>query len=357
MPRPRPHTPAPRPGPSRRTVLRAGAAALAGGTAYAAAGPSHAAPASRTAAPVFDLETAAEPLFTHARLHHDRTILQSFAFDGADQHCYTVQIVQGGTDLPGDAPGDSEYAERNRRGDLTLTRLDADGTRTGHMYLKGFGHGVSIGFEPGGHLWSEVDAVTEGASGWGTRLLRFPFDDGAVIDAAETPGLDRRVLVDGADRTTANVDPAHERLVMRYRVDGGFRFAVYDVADATGPDAEPLFDVAQPAELTGTTFQGYTVFGDHLYLLDGEIYGDGNPPGSGGNTHLTRVDLRDGTTTQRVRTLAGEDLHRREPEGMGIHLTDPADPSSAGLCFGFGTSTTPDPDASRLATIYRIPLP
>ncbi|SDT48861.1 hypothetical protein [Jiangella sp. DSM 45060] len=342
---------------SRRAFVRLGGA-VAGAGALAAAGTT-AAPAAGLPgrARPFDLTTPAEPFLVNVGLHDQRTIMQSFAVDSPGGHVYVVQITQGGTILPGDAPGDEAYARRVARGDLTLSKLDLTGNLLGHMYLKRFGHGVAIGVERSGrdvHLWTEVDAVTEGTSGWGTRLLRFPFADGTVIDADTTPDLQRRELLPGVDRTTCNVDPVHRTLVMRYRRDGAFRYALFDLDDVRRerPAYVPVADVAQPDVLSGgPVFQGYATYGRDLYLYDGQIYSDTNPPSGQGNAHLTRVDWRTGAVAERVRTTDGHELHRREPEGLGVWLASPGRRPTARLGFAFGTSLTADPDDDRLCTI------
>lgn len=360
----------------RRHFVRLGGAAAAGlmtagtvGTAGASGATASArlASANSTAGPGgppsrFDLDVEADALFVNRELHDQRTIMQSFAVDARGGHVYVVQITQAGTPLPGDEPGDEEYARRAARGDMTLTKLGLAGNRLGHMYLKRFGHGVAIGVERTGdsvHLWTEVDAVTEGSSGWGTRLLRFPFENATVIDADTTPGLARRELLPGVDRTTCNVDPLSRTLVMRYRRDGSFRYALFHLGHVREERSSytQIADVAQPGVLSGTTFQGYASHGRYLYLLDGRIYSDSNPPEGRGNTHLTRVDWRTGEVEQRVHATDFHELHRREPEGMGVWLDSNGRPSSARLGFAFGTSETADPADDRLCTILYKPLP
>ncbi|TDE15096.1 teichoic acid biosynthesis protein C [Jiangella asiatica] len=357
---------------TRRGVLRAGGAVAASVAVGAVAAPVVAgsvpvAPAGRSGlpgrSPSFDLAAPYEELVVNTGLHDQRTIMQSFAVDSAGGHLYVVQITQGGTVLPGDEPGDEEYARRAARGDLTMSKLDLAGNLLGHMYLQRFGHGVAIGVERTGrsvHLWTEVDAVTEGTSGWGTRLLRFPFADGTVIDAERTPDLQRRELLPGVDRTTCNVDPAYRTLVMRYRRDGAFRYALFSVDEVSKQRSSytPLADVPQPAVLSGgPVFQGYATYGRYLYLFDGRIYSSTNPPEGQGNAHLTRVDWLTGEVEQRVRTVDGHDLHRREPEGLGVWLARPGQRDSARLGFAFGTSVTANPDDDRLCTVLYKELP
>ncbi|GAB3809066.1 phage baseplate protein [Micromonospora zhanjiangensis] len=181
-----------RQGMSRRRLIRtaglggaiglgaiwAGGAALAASTAPAPARPSGGIdPATR-----FDLAAPGTALF-EGRPLHDATVIQSLAFDNVNKHVYTVQLMAGGRQLPGESAPVSG-ATRGYRGDLCLTRLDLAGNELGHMYLTGFGHGVQIGAEPVGSsafLWTEVDAVADdGTNGWGTQLARFRFVDGAV---------------------------------------------------------------------------------------------------------------------------------------------------------------------------------
>jgi hypothetical protein len=142
--------------------------------------------------------------------------------------------------------------------------------------------------------------------------------------------------------------------VMRYRRDGSFRYALYHLSHVRQdrPSYTPIADVAQPDVLIGTVFQGYASFGQYLYLLDGQIYSDTNPPEGKGNAHLTRVNWRTGEVEQRVRTIDGHELHRREPEGMGVWLDNPGQLSSARLGFAFGTSLTADPADDRLCTVF-----
>ena len=343
---------------SRRRLLRTaglgGALGLgaiwAGGTALAApaaAGPTADEACGLPPATRFDLASPGTELFTGRPLH-DVTVLQSLAFDNRNRHLYTVQLMGGGRQLPGESAPVSG-ATRARNGDLCLTRLDLAGNELGHMYLTGFGHGVQIGAEPVGSsafLWTEVDSVTDdGVSGWGSRLARFRFTDGAVFSPA-SPEVRRMRLVPESDRTTCGIDPATERLVMRYRVDGQFRYGLYDLAQVRRNQFTPLADVAQP-ELS-YSFQGYTSYGGFLYLLEGSSYGSGGSQPPTGNTYLTCVDWASGAVVDRQLVTDDAGLPFREPEGMAIQLPDPSRPDRARLCFGFASGVT----GARTATVY-----
>jgi hypothetical protein len=270
----------------------------------------------------------------------EATVMQSFAFSSDASAIYTIQLVAGGKKLPGE-PAALSARERAERGDLCLTKLDASGAIIGTMYCLGFGHGVQMGVEPGeggDWLWTETAAVSDGSNGWGSRLARFRFVDGAMLDGSTAspggPGTELAVFapIPGADRTTANVDPASGRLVMRYRRNGFFRYAVYGLeAAARGDFSAPLADLAQPACLG--TFQGYALFGDSLYLLDGDT--KESSPGSvpGGDVFITRVKLATPEAFERRHVSAGLDLGFREPEGMSLCRGQ----AGTELVFGFAS--------------------
>ncbi|MEU7856226.1 teichoic acid biosynthesis protein C [Nonomuraea sp. NPDC049141] len=311
---------------TRRTLLSAGAlglTALSGAPANAAA----------RAASRFELTSSPAALMTGKALH-DETVLQSFAFDNVNGHLYTVQVRNGS----GSAAA----------GNLCVTKLSLSGAILGHMYLTGFGHGVQIGVEPSGtsaYLWTETDGVADGTNSWGGKLARFKFVNGQTLTTAST-ALTKYAPVAGADSTTCAIDPSTNRLIMRYRLNGERHFAAFPLsAVKAGGHPTPLYDITQPAGLG--TFQGYTAYGQYLYLLDGDAYSTGNP--SPGNTYLTSVDLANGKVVQRSFSQAWKSLTYREPEGMAIQLTAAA----PRLCFGFATGAA---GARQAAIIYKNTL-
>jgi hypothetical protein len=299
----------------------------------------------------FDLTAPSTELIREKDLHNN-TVLQSFAFDNDNQHIYTVQLMSGGQQMPGESAPVSGSA-RALNGDLCVTKLDLSGNIISYMYLKGFGHGVQIGVEPGvgqkgqpvAYLWTEVDAVNDGTNGWGTQLARFPFTDGAVV-TPNTPWLEKHQIVPGADRTTVNIDTVHGLLTMRYRLNGVFHFGVYDLAEVKQNRYVSLADVLQPA--LSYDFQGFTSFGSYLYLLEGTAYGTSGSVSPDGNTYITCVDLNTGSVTDRQLTKAGYTLDYREPEGMAIQIPDRNNPNAARLSFGFASGAS----GARKASIY-----
>lgn len=295
---------------SRRQLLAAG-----GGVAAMMGGPLTAGPAAASvpASRRFDLSKPSHDLFRHRRLFRN-TVMQSFAYDNHNRRLFVAQVTN------------------DARGDLCITQLDFAGNQHGHMLLNGFGHGVSIGVEPSGSasiLWLETGPVThvgpsDQPSARGTQLGRVLFTDGLELDWTN-PRVERHMPIPGTDIITCATDPINHRLVMRYRRNGVMRYATYNIADVRAGRYRRLADIAQPTQLKGKTFQGFTVFGDFLYMLDGTAYDTHkthkqyNPPP--GNAHISSVNLNTGRSFIRAFTKAGGTLTYREPEGMAIYRT------------------------------------
>lgn len=296
----------------------------------------------------FNLTDASDPLLREKPLRN-ATVLQSFAFDNINRRIYVAQVLQGGLKLA--EPAAVSGAGRNAAGDLCITQLDFAGNQLGQMYLLGFGHGVSIGAEPVGgsaYLWTETDAVTVGESARGTAIARFPFVNRAVLTNASP--MEKHKPVVGATNTTASVDFAHGLVIVRYSLGGRMRISAYDLAAFKSGNYTPIATVDQPSVVAEVRpFQGYTSFGRYLYLLEGSQYGAyDSTEANQGNTYLTAVDFGTGAVVQRAWSKAGYSLTYREPEGMGVQLTDSTDLSSARLCFGFASGV----GGARKASIY-----
>ncbi|NOU94060.1 Tat pathway signal sequence domain protein [Paenibacillus sp. LMG 31456] len=281
----------------------------------------------------FDLSATDKTLIT-GKVLTDPTLQQGFAFDNTNNHIYMVQITNAGQKL-GTETRTYGSAERSIKGDLTVTKLSAEGTILGNMYLIGFGHGVSIGVEPVGttaYLWTEVDAVadkSEPNNGFGTKIARFPFVDNQVLLNTD-PSITKFAPVSGADRTTVNIDMANGLLTMRYRLNETlFHFSVFNLAEVKAGTYKPLVTVDQPTGLG--VFQGFASYGSYLYLLDGTAYNlNTNPTG---NTYITTVNLNTGVQVDRAMINAENSLLFREPEGMAIQIVG----TTVRLCFGFGS--------------------
>ncbi len=239
------------------------------------------------------------------------TVLQSFAFDDVRGHLYVLQVTARG----------------HAAGDLCLNRLDHRGERLGHMYLKGFGHGVSMGVQHDASdgstwIWTEADAK----NGYGQGVTRFHFAAGAVRTAAN---VKVRHPVPGSANNQPSVCPESGRIAVRYRDRARRpRYRVWDLDAFVARDyANPVADIAQTGAHPDpkVPFQGYALYRDAIYQLAGSPYDERtNPRASRGNAYVSCLDVRTGELLQRQRTVAGYGLEHREPEGLAVRGgTDP----------------------------------
>ena len=253
----------------------------------------------------FDLSKPSYDLFRSKRLQDD-TVQQGFAFDNVNRRLFVAQRQNGASETSGN---------------LCITQLDFDGKYVGHMYLHGFGHGVAFGAQADGsstYLWAEVDPTK---SGYGKRLARVKFVNGATVSGSSA-SVKKFTPVAKATEHTCSIDPVQNRLVVRYQLDGAKHIAAYDLAAATKGDfSKPVYNFKQPSpKVLAERFQGYTAYGKYLYLL----WGDSYEAASGGklNSQLAAVDMSTGKVVQGpVITKAGSTLSFREPEGLAIYKT------------------------------------
>lgn len=339
---------------SRRTVLTvggAGAVALSGGFvgARVLSGP---ADDGKPEASVGDFGlNASSRLLAPCRLRYG-TVAQSFAFDDTRAEVYAAQLVGGGVRLPGERRR-ATSAERARHGDLCVNRLASDGTRTGWMILRGFGHGVSFAVEPtrsGVLLWTESQAHPR--TGYGRAVTRFPFADGTVLDSTH-PSLAHHRPVAGSIANQPSLDLSARRLMVGYWTvaASGRReqwYAVHDMDRFLEGRYRPLHTVRQSGRGPEETFQGCVLHGDYVYQLSGTSYtaaSGGNPPESGGDTRVGAIDVRDGRAAAARRTTVARALGHREPEGLAVRLTD-----GPLLCVGFATGSPRD----RMFTVHAL---
>ncbi|MFF9819883.1 teichoic acid biosynthesis protein C [Streptomyces sp. NPDC014006] len=292
---------------SRRSLLRAGSGlGLAALGLGATASPASAAvPASQR----FDLTQPSYDLYRGQSLH-DVTVQQGFAFDNVNRRLFVAQRRDGTSDTAGD---------------LCITQLDFAGNYVGYMHLTGFGHGVAFGAQGVGsstYLWTEVDS----SGGYGQRLARFKFTSGTTLSNTSS-ALTKFTPVTAATQHTCSIDPVNNRLIVRYQLTDGKHIAVYDLAAATSGDfSSPLADFKQPTLPTlSSTFQGYTAYGQYLYVLTGDSYDVTGKDANGNwivNSEVTSIDMNTGAIVQGpVLTKAGSTLDFREPEGLAIYQT------------------------------------
>lgn len=320
--------------PPRSSILRIAAtlfvAASMAATAVAAV------PYYRT-----DLADSAVALITKKFLYNQYHVMQSFAFNNTNGDIYVAQVE--GSDSLG------TWSQHWANGDLELTRLSADGnTILGHMYLEGFGHGVSIGVEPMAsavYMWTEVDSQpnSEG-SGRGTKLGRFLFTNGQTLYHSDA-SITKYSPVANVTQVTPSVNMAEGMLMERYvTASNQFRLALFRLNDVkAGGTPSALRDIAIPTGLG--TFEGDCTYGNHVYLFTGTAYSDTNPPP--GNAELYCLDWDTGAVVQHAHTDAFGDQIYREPEGMAIRLDGTGQPK---LCFGFSSSVSSS-DGRRVISI------
>lgn len=313
-------------GINRRKLLVTGAAAATGILTGAAT----TAPAPTSLGGRFVLTNAAVNYLREFEIHHV-TVLQSFAFDNANNHIYIIQVFNSAA------------------GDMVLTKLDHSRNELGHMHLKGFGHGVGMGVEPDGStawIWTETDSNP--ASGYGRAITRFPFQNGQTLTYG-TSDIPVWYPVPGSTSNHPNVDMLNNRLAVRHRVSGNARYAIFDLDEAKQGRFDPLYEFPELAVEPGVPFQGFCLHGDYLYQMTGNAYTDengDNPPSKRGNVWLSAIDIRTGELDQHVWTQAAYSLDFREPEGLGVQLTNPPR-----LHLGFASG----PVGARLATLYYKP--
>ncbi|MET9435142.1 hypothetical protein [Streptomyces sp. NPDC006551] len=270
----------------------------------------------------------------HRRPLKNGTVMQAFGFDPVSGDIFVTQLMGGGIQLPGE-PAPLDYAVRNEHGDLCVTRLNRSGAITGHMYLRGFGHGVNFGMENRAgvvRLWTETASKPNGKKqGFGTAVTHFEFRSGTVLDHGSSLHAAPYSPAPGAEFVTCTIDRSADELVVRFTVDDKNYFERYDLAKASAGVWEPIQRIPHPDQ--NGWFQGYTSHDGVLYMLSGmpidPVHYPENPPP--GNTYLTAVDWATGAILDQRLCVAAPGLSFREPEGMTVALRD----GVPHLYFGF----------------------
>ncbi|MBM7441195.1 signaling protein [Streptomyces sp. HB132] len=332
---------------SRRAMLLAGGGTLVAATAVGVAvgRREQSTPAPPGAVGRFDIDAASELL--RPTPLHDITGPQSIAFDERGR-LYALQVMQGGIRLPDEERAASGKARR-LAGDMCVTAYSSDREAPRHMYLRGFGHGISMGVEPSGAgplLWVEADADTR--TGYGRAVARIPFRHGTVLDST-SPSVRHHRPLPHSHRIHPAVDVAAGRVLVSHRAGRSHRYALYALDDFLSGSYRPLLDLQNPALRSGETLQGCAVHGDHIYQLTGTPYTDAegdNPPESGGNTYVSAIDMRSGRATGRRKVSVAPHLPFREPEGLAVRPGD-----EPGLCVAFSVKS----DDRRKLTVYACP--
>ncbi|RYE80114.1 MAG: hypothetical protein EOO74_02650 [Myxococcales bacterium] len=184
----------------------------------------------------------------------------------------------------------------------------------------------------------ETDSHKNDDSGRGTALLRFKFQDGKKPSGKK--------FLTGSSTITAATDPINKRIVIRRKEGGKFTYRLFSLeAAAQGDFSAPLAKFTEPdLSSKDVTFQGYTIFGQYLYTLDGTGHDDADDI----NSYVTRINMKTGKIADRALTKAGNSLIFREPEGMAVYRTSGGETR---LCIGLGShNKVGGPD--RWANVY-----
>ena len=252
--------------------------------------------------PVFELGGTGTSTVTGKALANG-SVMQSFAADPVASRLYFGQIKSAST------------------GDMTLTQTDLTGRKLGSMTVRGGGHAWAIGVENvNGKPWlyTEAEARPDAAGQmFGTSIARFPYSAGSSVDL--TYRVPSRIKV-AVFRVPAclqyiapSVDPAHGQMGVACRGSDGLRhFYVYSLPEFLGHVYNP---VASGILTRTATDQGWTLYGDFIYQIQGDAYSASNP--QPGNTMLTSRDLT-GAVIQTAAATDAVDLTFREPEGVGV---------------------------------------
>ncbi|GAA3671854.1 hypothetical protein GCM10022224_040040 [Nonomuraea antimicrobica] len=264
---------------------------------------------------------------------HANWVMQSFAYDSVHQHIYFAQT-------------NSQNSDPDHVGDLWITKTDTTGRQLGSMALHNFGHGVSIAVEPYNgsvYLWTEW---MSSGSGFGTKVGRFAFQDGAVLEKTSGAIQDRTPSIgDAMVNPQPSIDPGTDRLLVRYKTGADQpRIVVFKLSDARAGRLSSSYRLAERALPSrgawgsDNPFQGFAAYGRYVYLLEGR---------ANGPSYLSVIDLNgvgQSTVIDRAQTTAGQSLPGREPQGMAIwtHSSGPR------LAFGFHSNT----DGVREASVF-----
>jgi len=257
---------------------------------------------------------AAENLMTRVldriRLH-DGTVMQGFARIG-DRWVFS-QVTQAGR-------AGRRHAWHEAHGNLTLTLVSAAGARLGHMYLRGFGHGISISAQPaetGFWVWAEALSRPStnkagNVAGSGTAIAQFRWNPGITLTAS-SPHV--RIYRSAAWGTHVSpcLDNAHNVMTVRYTDSSGVIWVTRYALDAflQRDYTSPLSQTSEPPSSHWS--QGWAVNGDSIMHYVGEPYSVTNP--KPGDAQVITYGTDGGLVG--VREISYDLwLTHREPEGI-----------------------------------------
>ncbi|MEW1679181.1 poly-gamma-glutamate hydrolase family protein [Streptomyces noursei] len=269
------------------------------------------------------------------------TVHQQANINNTNGDVYFTQVIQDGRQLAGETAPVS-YADRARRGDLSISRVSPTGQIMGTMFALGFDHGAALGLVADGtnvNLWTGYRAVASSDNGYATAIARFTFANNTVLrvgDAAVTefnaPGT--------ADHVTPSVDVKHDQIALRYQsAPATTKITVWKLSEFQAKNyANKIYDtVVEELDQATNVFQCWTVYGRYAYYQ----YGADDPA----QKIFTIVDLTTGKIIKRVNNDQHKDITYREAESIFIVEA----PEGPRLAWGFASGTT----GARRANLYQ----
>jgi hypothetical protein len=311
----------------------------------------------------FDLTADSNPFNEGATAFRSKVLknpyskIQAIGFDYVNNDVYLVQTTGAEKD------GNSE-SYHLAHGDLTIVKTNLSGTMSSYMYLNNCGHGAGIGVQTNGSdtepwIWLECDPLlASNGDAFGTKIFRFVWAPNTELTfGSSTPHTHN--LKPGTTINNPSIDIAYNNLALRYHDSSNvIRYAIYDIDQIISGPYTSWVEFPQPNIVnTAGTFQGFALFGEYLYTLNGSSEPSGTCPGtqSEGEDYpitLTAINVNNGDTWQ-SQLNAGYTIGEREPEGMAIYMDTSGALSSALLCFGLAgyTDGCPSP-LTWAASIY-----
>ncbi|MFI7278501.1 hypothetical protein [Streptomyces sp. NPDC049879] len=288
----------------------------------------------------FDLTRPSTSIFGRGVVLDQVRVHQQHTFDDTAGLIYASQVIGNGVVLADETEA-PPTGTRDSRGDLAINRVTLDGTVTGVMYARAFDHGSGLGVENEAgtpYLWMAYDAEMQpiGTNGHGRKLVRVPFQDGAILDVGD-PGLDVYDPIPDASSITPGLDRANGRMAIAFNRGSGTRYQIHDLAKFKARDfSDPLYEFARPSY---PDFQAWQLYGNFIYQFHGTAYDDNNPgpPDGQGNVYWTVIDIRTGRVVQRLFFAQQPTMEYREPESVAIWET----PTGPQFVYGWASSAPP----------------
>lgn len=268
------------------------------------------------------------------------TVAQSIDFDMTNNWIYVGQVIEGGRQFPGE-PAPVPHSQREDQGDMSITRLNLDGTFDSNMYILGAGHGTTVAVAPDGRLWTCADSS---GSGFARAISLITYAPGTVNRSEDLPTFRPFGPSSQSHGLSVSVDIRFNKMCIRRTFPDpgdGRRHYLYNLDDCMAGDFSKVLRTVdqaanQPPGTPGAigTAQGMCTYGDYLYTLEG------NPEAN--NTYISRINWFNNVTEQKVHQVdIFNDITYREPEGITVQ-NFAGTPNQNKLVFGFASGGSGD---------------